>query len=241
MSEALSFYQEVWRRKPVLRILYNDIFDRIAARCRPGRTLEIGGGIGNLKERIGDVVTTDIQRGAWMDVVADAQRLPFTDYSFDNIVMLDVLHHIEFPGAFFREASRVLRPGGRIVMVEPAITLGSTLFFRLLHHEPVDMSADPLADGVPSPHKDPYDSNQAIPTLILGSARRRFLAMFPQFRIVEYLGFSFMAYPLSGGFKPWSAIPSSLAPWVLRVERGIEPLLGKWLGFRLLAVIAKAD
>lgn len=240
MGEALADYQETWRRKGVLRVLYNDIFDRIAARCRPGRTLEIGGGIGNLKERLGDVVTTDIQHGPWMDVVADAQRLPFAAASFDNIVMLDVLHHIEFPATFFDEAARVLRPGGRIVMVEPGITIGSTLFFRLLHHEPVDMSVDPLADGVPSPQKDPYDSNQAIPTLIATRARRRFETRFPSLRLAEHLGFSFAAYPLSGGFKPWSVISEAMARTLLRIEAPLERALGKWLGFRLLLVIEKA-
>src|SRR5207253_869867 len=83
-----------------------------------------------------------------------------------RMVMVDVLHHIEFPAVFFREVSRALRQGGRAIMVEPAITWGSTLFYRLIHHEPVRMSADPLAEGTPNPQRDPYDSNQAIPTLI---------------------------------------------------------------------------
>jgi hypothetical protein len=43
---------------------------------------------------------------------------------------------------FFREAARVLRLGGRVLMVEPAITWGSTSFYRLFHHEPVRTSAD---------------------------------------------------------------------------------------------------
>jgi len=46
-------------------------------------------------------------------------------------------------------------------MIEPAITWGGTAFYRVLHHEPIDMSADPLADGCPTRARDPYDSNQA--------------------------------------------------------------------------------
>ena len=174
-----------------------------------------------------------------MDVVADAQRLPFAANTFDNVVMLDVLHHIEYPAIFFREAERVLRPGGRIVMVEPGITPGSTLFFRFFHQEPVDMSADPLIEGAPSSDKDPYDSNQAIPTLIAGRARRRFAAMFPNLMIRERQGFSFAAYPLSGGFKPWSAISEKMARLLLKLEAPFEPLLGRLLGFRLLLVFEK--
>ena len=58
--------------------------------------------------------------------------------------MVDVLHHIESPLRLFAEAARVLRPGGRLIACEPAITPLSGLFYRRFHDEPVDMSADPL-------------------------------------------------------------------------------------------------
>ena len=148
-TEPLGQYAKVWKRKPVLRLIYDDFYDRLVAHCRPGLTIEIGGGIGNLKQRLGEVVATDIQFAPWLDCVADAQRLPFAASCAANIVMVDVLHHVEFPVAFFREVERVLRPGGRVLMVEPAITWGSTLFYRLLHQEPVRTSADTLVDGAP--------------------------------------------------------------------------------------------
>ena len=102
-----------------------------------------------------------------------------------NIVMVDVLHHVEFPLSFLREAQRVLRSGGRIIMVEPAITLGSTLFYRLLHQEPVRTSSDPLTEGTPNPRRDPYDSNEAIPTLIATRDLERFEGAFPSLRIAR--------------------------------------------------------
>jgi SAM-dependent methyltransferase len=241
MADALNSYLSIWDRKPVLRLVYNDIFDRIAARCVAGTTLEIGGGIGNFKERLPNVISSDIQFGRWLDIVADAQRLPFRDGSLSNIVMLDVLHHIEFPLLFLREAARALRPGGRIVMVEPGITLGSTLFFRLVHQEPVIMSANPLLIGEPDPDRDPYFSNQAIPTLISGKFRDQFHAALPGMRIVEDSWFSFAVYPLSGGFKPWSLLSERLASAGLKLEKRLEKLLGRYLGFRVLVVIEKED
>jgi SAM-dependent methyltransferase len=175
-GDPLTNYADVWDRKPVLRTVYQDFYDRLAPECRPGTTIEIGGGIGNLKQRIGDVVATDVQFAPWLDCVADAQRLPFAAGIAANIVMVDVLHHLEFPAVFFREAARVLRPGGRVLMVEPAITYGSTVFYRLFHHEPVRTLAEALADGTPDPRRDPYDSNQAIPTLLVTRERDRFHA-----------------------------------------------------------------
>jgi SAM-dependent methyltransferase len=239
-ADQLADHRSIWERKPVLRLVYDDFYDRIAAACRPGLTIEIGGGIGNLKRRLTDVVATDIQSAPWLDCVADAQRLPFAEGCASNIVMVDVLHHLEFPVVFFREAARVLRPGGRVLMVEPAITWGSSLFYRLLHHEPVRTSADVLLDGAPDPRRDPYDSNQAIPTLLATRDRERFHHLFPALRIASVQWFSFAAYPLSGGFQPWSLIGEGAARRVLRIEHALEPILGRLAGFRMLLLIEKA-
>jgi SAM-dependent methyltransferase len=238
-SDALADYRGVWERKPVLRVIYDDFYDRIAAACRPGLTIEIGGGIGNLKQRLGEVVATDIQHAPWLDCVADAQRLPFADETAANIVMVDVLHHLEFPTVFFREAARVLRPGGRVVMVEPAITWGSTLFYRLLHHEPVRTSAEVLMDGLPDPRRDPYASNQAIPTLIATRDKDRFHRLFPTLRMASVEWFAFAAYPLSGGFKPWSLISEGMARRMLRIERALEPVLGHLAAFRMMLIVER--
>jgi SAM-dependent methyltransferase len=239
MADVLHGYLDVWERKPVLRMIYDDFYDRIIAECAPGLTVEIGGGIGNLKRGLPQVIATDIQFARWLDCVADAQHLPFRDGMAANIVMVDVLHHVELPVHFFREAERVLRSGGRIVMVEPAITWGSTLFYRLLHQEPVRMSADPLVDGTPDPRRDPYDSNQAIPTLIATRDRQRFERLFPNLKIKRVVWFSFATYPLSGGFKRWSLIPQGVATYTLKLERAIESMLGRIGAFRMMLIVEK--
>jgi SAM-dependent methyltransferase len=240
ISEALRRYRATWERKPALRAIYNDFYDRIAANCVPGGVIEIGCGVGNLKERLADVIATDIQFAPWLDVVADGQYLPFASCSAANIVMIDVLHHLEYPAAFFREAQRVLRLGGRVVMVEPAITWGSTLFYRIMHPEPVRMSADVLRAGQSDPRRDPYNANQAIPTLIATRDRNRFHRLFPDLRIVRVDWFAFAAYALSGGFKSWSLISENVARRLLEVERPIESVIGRFGALRMMLVIEKA-
>jgi SAM-dependent methyltransferase len=232
-------YREIWRRKPALRAVYGDIYRRIGAHQRPGRTLEIGGGSGNLKDFAPDVVSTDILPVPWLDTVCDAQRLPFANGAFANIVLVDVLHHLERPVRFFAEAERVLEPGGRLIFCEPAITPLGGLVYRFFHHEPVDMRVDPLADGPITPGRDPYDSNQAIPTLLTGRYRAALAEKVPNLALAVLERFSFVAYLLSGGFRSWSLLPRVAANPMLRIEWALRRLFGPLAALRLLAVYAK--
>jgi SAM-dependent methyltransferase len=231
--------REAWERKPSLRRVYTDLYRRIAERRIPGPTIEIGGGSGNFKDFAPDTISTDLVAAPWLDAVADAARLPFADGSIANIILFDVLHHIEFPVRFFDEAARVLKPGGRIILSEPAITPLSNLFYSHLHPEPVDMRADPFQVGDPDPARDPFDANQAIPTLMFHRHRERFDEQFPDLRIHHYQLTSLLAYPMTGGFRPWTMIPGAMVPLVLGLERILIPILGPLMAFRILSVIER--
>ncbi len=240
MSEALlRSHRDLWRRKPALRAVYGHYYREIAAVCRPGRTLEIGGGTGNLKSFMPDILSSDIQHAPWLDVVADAQNLPFAAGSFDNIVMFDVLHHLDRPIDFLRQAAGVLVQGGRIVVCEPAITPLSQLFYRHCHPEPVDLDVDLLADAGLSAGDDPWDSNQAIPTLLFGRDRARVQRRLPGLDIKPARRLAFLAYPLCGGFRPWTLLPAALVAPLMNLERLAERVLGPVMAFRLLGVIEK--
>jgi SAM-dependent methyltransferase len=239
MLDGPAGYRAVWERKPVLRAVYCDIYRRMLAATAPGPILELGGGSGNFKMIAPATITSDILPVPWLDLVCDAQRLPFAPGSFANLVMVDVIHHVERPLHVFAEAQRVLRPGGRLILCEPAITPVSSIFYRLFHQEPVDMSVDPLADGTISPDKNPYDSNQAIPTLLVGRYRGALARAVPGLELASLDWFSFLAYPLSGGFKSWSALPAAAARPLLAMEWSLRGLIGRVAAFRLLAVFRK--
>lgn len=238
MEEALTpeQFRAVWNAKPSLRAVYRDYYRRVEEWCRPGVIVELGAGSGNLKETMPRIVSTDIVPVPWLDAVVDAHALPFADGAVDSIVGIDVLHHVQYPVRFLAEAERVLTPGGRVVLVEPAITPVSRIVFGLGHPEPIDMRADPLAEGDLDRDKHPMDSNQALPTLLAGRHRARLERRVPELTLRHREHLSLAAYPLSGGFRPWNLIPPGLVGPLLRMEERLVPAVGRLMGFRLMLV-----
>ncbi len=63
------------------------------------------------RQRLGGLANVDLRRG-------DLQSLPIEDASVDAVVVMLVLHHIADPPAVLKEAARVLKAGGRLLVVE---------------------------------------------------------------------------------------------------------------------------
>lgn len=237
-EEVLHRHRAVWQRKLVLRRLYEDWYGEIVAWLVPGRTVELGGGTGNLKAYVPGVYCSDVVALPWLNVVADAQRLPFQADSLANLILFDVLHHIENVSIFFEEALRTLRVGGRIIIVDPYLSWISWPIYRWLHPEPMDCTEDPLALKPPRTHHRPFDANQAVATILFERDQQRFLSRYPGFCIQHIRRTACIAYPLSGGFDHPSFLPEWLVTPMIRLERILERA-GRLLAFRMLVVVER--
>lgn len=121
--------------------------ERLVSLGAHGRMLDIGTGPGHVPllvvERLpgARVVGVDLARhmlahaerrraasphGGRVELrLADAKRLEFEDASFDAVFSNTILHHLPDPRPFLREAARVLRPGGALLirdLYRPATT-----------------------------------------------------------------------------------------------------------------------
>lgn len=265
-SDVLDVRAEVWQRRPLLRTIYEGYFREMVAHMARtggergrsveggrsyGLIVEIGGGSGNFKAYFsthhageGRLIATDIVPTHHCDVAVDAMAMPFAEGSVDNLVMMDVLHHIPYPLRFFAEAQRVLRKGGRVVMTEPYISPASRVIFAVGHPEPVVPGAEIFGSGGgedPSPlrGKGAFASNQATPTLLFFRDLRRFEERFAGLRVLHRLRRSLVVYPLSGGFSGPKLLPGFLEPLGWGMEKLLRPLAGL-LACRLVVVIERA-
>lgn len=212
---------QAWHSKPLLRTIYADFFARIIHLIdprTPGRIVEIGSGIGNLKKHLPEALSTDLFSNPWIDVVCDAYELPFFDGSISHLILLDVFHHLRAPGAFLKEARRVLAPAGRVILFEPFMSWSSFPVYGLLHHEPVAWR-DPIELGDSLPPSEYYAAQ--------GNATRLFFLRQagnwpPGWEIFHAEAFSSFSYLLSGGYSKPALYPASCLPCLQACDRWLS-------------------
>jgi len=123
-------------------------------------------------------------------------------------------------------------------MMEPYVSCSSYLIYRFLHQEGLRREKDPLRRGSVEEGKDPFQGNQAIPSLIFETQRDLFLKNYPGLKITREQKMDFLTYPLSGGFHHLSFCPASFYGLLQRVERLLSPL-HSYLAFRMFIVLEK--
>ncbi len=92
-----------------------------------GRTLDIGCGSSRIVQSLPHAVGVDLaaRKLRWLRgpgrllLQADMNRLPFRDGSFDAVISSEVIEHIPREQVRLEELTRVLRPGGRLILGTP--------------------------------------------------------------------------------------------------------------------------
>ena len=206
--------------KPFLHQLYEEWYRLVCSRLPEQRQalLEIGSGAGFLKELLPQLITSEVFELEGVDRVEDATALTFADDSLDAILMTDVLHHIPDVGAFFAEASRTLKSGGRLIMIEPWRTRWSQWVYQHLHPEPFR----PESPNWQLPAGGPLSgANGAIPWMVFERDRTKFQADYPALEIVSIDGLMPVSYLASGGVSMRSLTPGFSYGPVRAFERRI--------------------
>ncbi|MDR0698133.1 MAG: class I SAM-dependent methyltransferase [Tannerella sp.] len=222
--QTTLLHREIIQRKTLLKRLYLDWYQTLIHKSRQirekGQFLEIGSGGGFLKTVFPEVITSDILDLPMVDIVCNAERLPFGNASLCSIMMVNVFHHIPRPFMFLREAERTLIPSGKILMIEPANSLLSRFIYRKFHHEPFDpdgameiMPGNPLSN-----------SNQALPYIYFEREKESFAKNFPELKLSSIRYHTPFRYIVSGGLSMNALLPSFCYLPVKIMEQLLSPL-----------------
>lgn len=201
-----------------------------------GCILEIGSGGGFIDKYHSKTIKSDIVLLPWVDVVLDAQLLPFQESKLNAMVMVNVFHHIPNPRIFLEEASRCIAPNGFLLMIEPWVTAWSNIFYKHFHHEPfnpVSKYWDFQSNGRLS------SANGALPWIVFNRDRAVFESEFPYWRIDEVYPFMPFRYILSGGVSTDLSIPAWTFGFWKWLEKKLELLsfdLGMFAFIKLIRI-----
>ena len=87
--------------------------------------LEVGCATGYIQDALGrnvvgvDVTESLLEKNRNKVIRADALSLPFKDGSFDSVYSVNVLEHVSDAGRMINECRRVVRSGGRLIIITP--------------------------------------------------------------------------------------------------------------------------
>ena len=240
-QDSIEKNYEYWNRKPLLRTLYGDFYRLIAGNLSnlpESKIVELGSGLGNIREVIPNCIRTDLFPNPWIDQIENAYQLSFADESVSDLILTDVFHHLKYPGTALQEFSRVLRAGGRVIMLEPCISLLGLLVYGVLHDEPIAIT-EKVEWGAPagwSPEKvGSYAAQGNASRIFVGT---RFRHQLGNWQKLKTRRLSAIAYAASGGFSKPQLYPTSALPWIQKLEKMLDrfPAL---FATRLLVILEK--
>ena len=240
-ANVVAIHREIINSKPLLRAVYLRWYREFLrayeeTEALDGEMLEIGCGASFLEEIIPRLVKTDVVATPCAQKVMNAMSLDLPDKSLRTIFMTHVLHHILYPAKFLSEAQRCLKPGGRLVMIEPSNNFLQRFLARWTDH--FEYFDDTVEEWANRSSERMTDANMALPWVIFVRDQKRFQKEFPGLKIIGIRYHTYLSYFISGGVGYRSFLPAFLSPLVDLTEHLSKPFSNR-LGTTMTIDIVK--
>jgi SAM-dependent methyltransferase len=225
-----------------INFVYEDIYREMYQLAKnylqgePSRTLEIGAGsLSKAEKYFSNIQVSDGSNvskfGKENQLIAE--NLPFENSVFDLVIAKDTLHHFSNTEKALSEISRVLTPGGLLIVSEPYWSLLGRFVFKFIHPEKWKTNPVELKNDSPNP----FDANQAT---LLCLKSRRFSELVSSNSLSLEISYSTygISYLLSGGLNWRNRIPFFLLHRISNAEKYLKTF--KYLtGLNVIATFKK--
>lgn len=207
---------EIFKSKRVLIESYLKIYRLIDQNILPGsKNLEIGSGFGYSKKYIKNLCTSDYPKNKFVDEEINIYKINKEDNSFDNLIMIDVFHHLEYPNLAFKEISRVLNNNGNLIIADVHLGFFPNLIFKLFHHEPINFNST-IFSLDKSPLHMGYFANQSYYKRIIVDNECQICSKY--FLKKKSYNWSDFRYILTGGFTNKQLLKDSALNFVKKID-----------------------
>lgn len=228
--------------KEYLYFLYNKIEKNLVG----SNILEVGSGAGLSSKflRNKKVLMTDLLPWQKNGIIGNinSENLPFENNSFDSAFAVDAIHHICDPVKAISELCRVVRPGGKVVIIEPYVSFFSYLIYKIFHNEQTTWNyriketkraeIKNIAEGEQSTMQSIMLNHGLINSVQNHSGKRI------SYEWIQFSPFSFFA---TGGLSNPLPTPAGLIRLLIRFEQVLPKCLLRHISARQSVVISVRD
>ena len=243
-QEQLLFQVENANRPAARQFLFGLYTELSKQLSSDGRYLEIGAGAGISSNFLKNyqIIRTDIL--PWGDGLVlggiNAERIPYENDSFTGVFGMDMLHHMEFPYKVVIECLRVIEPKGKLIFIEPYVSLFSYPVYRIFHTERTSLfkRIDPLKPAIGS---NPEDGDQRIcQSIFLSRSGKQNLRTVTSDKIKIKIAFLHpFSFFLTGGLSKPLGTPSKVIKVVQRLEAKLPNWFLRLTASRMVVIVEK--
>ena len=223
-AKMTQHYRHIWDNSPVLRRFYTELWDWALEEVHDAPVVELGGGAGLIRTLHPHVVTTDLLPFPWSSLRCDASQLPFADNSVAALLCIGFFHHCVNPHHFFQEIQRVLKPQGRLIIIDPWIAPLSRWVYRLGTDEDLDLNEPPFETSRQTSNAPLLSANVARATNIFGRHADEFQQHFPNLQLVQLQRVNLFRHLIAGSCVQKSPFPTWTYPLASFLDSTLGPL-----------------
>jgi SAM-dependent methyltransferase len=226
-----------------LNFMYGLLNKEISQLPNDARIIELGSGPGIsaffLKNN--NILHTDLL--SWEDSNVeirsqiDAHSLPFQDDDFEAVFAVDTLHHLSDPIAAIKEMERVVADEGKIIFIEPFVSLLSYPIYKIFHQEETswtfskngfqEVVSELAGDGDQGIPKFVFSNEKVLSELMESSSIN-------EIQIKLFAPFSFFA---TGGLSNPMHTPRQMIKFLLMIEAKIPSFVMKLIASRMVITL----